>query len=202
MKKRSQFAFTLMEMMVTLSIAAVVMTLAIPNIQQFIKNNRMTSAANDMLTSLTLARNESIKLQQAVAVCASTNPKVTDPTCTTGSFTSGWVVYVDANNNGLHDTGERVLTGHDALDPVVSAGANNSYLVSYAGTGFAQTSPGGRATTTRIAMCDERHNVLTLGTQSAARAVTISPTGRARVTRDITEVAAVIAAIGSFGNCT
>jgi hypothetical protein len=41
-----------------------------------------------------------------------------------------------------------------------------------------------------------------MGTQSAARAVMINQTGRARVTRDITEVANVITAIGSFGNCT
>lgn len=202
MKRRTQLAFTLMELMVTLSIAAVVVTIAVPNIQKFIKNNKMTGVANDMLTSLTLARNESIKLQQPVAVCASTNPKAADPTCTTGTFTSGWIVWVDVNNNGLHDTGERVLTAEDALDPVISAGANNSFLVSYAATGFAQTNPGGRATSTQMAMCDDRHNVPTMGTQSAARAVMINQTGRARVTRDITEVANVITAIGSFGNCT
>jgi type IV fimbrial biogenesis protein FimT len=162
----------------------------------------MTGAANDMLTSLAIARNESIKLQQPVALCASTNPKTANPTCSVGTFSSGWVVWVDADNNGLHDNGERVVSAHDALETSISAGGNNSYLVSYAATGFAQTNPGGRVTTTQVAMCDERHNTATMGTLSAARAVTINPTGRARVTRDITEIQNVINAIGGFGNCT
>jgi type IV fimbrial biogenesis protein FimT len=202
MKKRTQLAFTLMELMVVLSIAAVIMTIAVPSIQSFIRNNRMTGAANDVLTALAMARNESIKLQQPVAVCASANPKTADPACSVGTFTSGWIVWVDVNNNGLHDNGERVVSAHDALPVSISTGGNNSYLVSYAATGFAQSSPGGRVTTTQIAMCDERHNTATLGTLSAARAVTINPTGRARVTRDITEIQNVINALGSFGNCT
>lgn len=201
MKKRTQLAFTLMELMVVLSIAGIALTLAVPNIQSFLKNNKMTGVANDMLTSLTLARSESIKLQQPVAVCASTTPKAADPACTTGSLTPGWIVWVDVNNNGLRDVGERVLSAHDALDPVVSAGANNSFLVSYAATGFAQTNPGGRVTSTQMAMCDDRHNVATTGTQSAARAITIGQTGRARVTRIVTEITTVITAIGAFGNC-
>jgi prepilin-type N-terminal cleavage/methylation domain-containing protein len=202
MKKRTQLAFTLMELMVVLAIAGVLLTLTVPNIQKFIKNNKMTAVANDMITALALARNESIKLQQPVALCASADAKTANPTCTVGTFSSGWVVFVDVNNNGLHDNGERVVSAHEALDPQISSGGNNSYLVSYAATGFTQTSPGGRVTTTQMAICDDRHNTATLGTLSAARAVTINPTGRARVTRDITEIQNVISAIGSFGNCT
>ena len=202
MKKRTQLAFTLMELMVVLAIAGVLLTLAVPNIQSFLKNNRMTGVANDMLTALTIARSESIKLQQPVAVCASTTPKDPNPTCTVGTFTPGWVVWVDANNNGLHDNGERVIMARESLDPAISAVANNQYLVSYAPTGFTQTNPGGRATTTQIAMCDDRHNTQSLGTQSAARGVNISVTGRARVTRDITEITNIIAVTGTLGNCT
>jgi len=155
-----------------------------------------------MLTSLAIARNESIKLQQPVALCASTNPGAANPTCTVGTFTSGWVVWVDGNNNGLHDNGERVVLSHEALDPKISAGANNAYLVSYAGTGFTQTNPGGRVASTQMAMCDDRHNVATGGIQSAARGVTVNNTGRARVTRDITEITNILVVLGTFGNCT
>lgn len=202
MKKRTQLAFTLMELMVALSVAGVLLTLAVPNIQSFIKNNRMTGIANDMLTALTIARSESIKRQQPVALCASTNPKAANPTCTTGTFSSGWIVWVDANDNGLHDNGEIVITAHDALDPTISAGGNNQYVVSYAVTGFAQASPGGRASTTNIAVCDDRHNTATGGTQSAARGITIGVTGRARVTRILTEISTILGVTGTFGNCT
>jgi type IV fimbrial biogenesis protein FimT len=202
MKKRNQLAFTLMELMVVLSIAGVLLTLAIPNIRNFLKNNKMTGVANDMLTSLAIARNESIKLQQPVALCASTNPKAANPTCTSGTFNSGWVVFVDANNNGLHDAGERIVSVREALDTQISAGADNAYIVSYAATGFTQPSPGGRIASTQVAMCDDRHNTATAGNLSAARGVAINVTGRARVTRDMTEIAAIIAVTGTFGNCT
>ena len=203
MKKRTQSAFTLMELMVVLSIASVILMIAIPNVQSFIKNNRMTGAANDLLTSFALARNEAIKRQVPVAVCASTNPKTATPDCATGTFAS-WIVFVDTNNNGLHDAGEDVISAHDPLDPVISTGADNAYIVSYAATGFAQTAPGGRAATTQVAMCDDRHNTATMGSSqlSAARAVTINATGRARVTRIVAEIGAVIGNIGAFGNCT
>jgi type IV fimbrial biogenesis protein FimT len=202
MKTRTQNGFTLMELMVVLAIAGVMATIAVPNIQNFLKNNKMTGVANDMLTALTVARSESIKLQQPVALCASTNPTAANPTCTTGTFSPGWVVWVDANNNGLHDNGERVITAHEALDTKISAVANNAYVVSYAPTGFTQTNPGGRVATTQIAMCDDRHNTQTLGTQSAARGVTISTTGRGRVTRIITEITNILAVTGTLGNCT
>ncbi len=202
MKKRTQLAFTLMELLVVIAIAGVLVTFAVPNLQNFLKNNKMTGVANDMLTALTIARSESIKLQQPVALCASTNPKAANPSCTVGTFTPGWVVWVDANNNGLHDNGERIIMARDALDPAISAVANNAYLVSYASTGFTQTNPGGRVATTQIAMCDDRHNTQTLGTQSAARGVTISTTGRARVTRILAEITNIIAVTGTLGNCT
>jgi type IV fimbrial biogenesis protein FimT len=204
MNKRTQSAFTLMELLVVLSIAGLILALTIPNLQSFMKNNKMTGVANDLLTSLTLARNEAIKLQAPVAVCASANPKTANPACVTGTFSSGWIVWIDANNNGLHDNGETVISAHDALDPVISSGADNAYLVSYAATGFAQPSAGGRVATTQVAMCDDRHNVNTMGSNqlSAARAVTINTTGRARVTRIVSEIATVITNIGTFGNCS
>jgi type IV fimbrial biogenesis protein FimT len=202
MKKRTQAAFTLMELMVVMSIAGVLLVLTVPNIQSFLKNNKMTGAANDVLTAVTLARNEAIKLQVPVAVCASNNPKAGDgAACSTDAF-SGWIVWVDTDNDGLHQAGERIIAAHDAFDASIATKADNQYIVSYAATGFTQPSPGGRAATTQIAICDDRGNTATGGTQSAARAVTINVTGRGRVTRIIGEISAVIASIGTFGSCT
>ena len=66
--------FTILELMITLTIASVIMALAVPSFRDFIKNSRMSGASNDLLASLQLARTEAIKRRHSVArlcVCQS-----------------------------------------------------------------------------------------------------------------------------------
>src|SRR5262245_52432902 len=62
MKRRNR-GFSLMELMVVLSIAAVVVGIGAPSLTQFLKNNRLTNTANDVLSGIVKARSEAIKLQ-------------------------------------------------------------------------------------------------------------------------------------------
>ncbi len=65
--------FTLIELMVTLAVAAIMLTIAVPSFQEFIGSNRLTSEANGFLTSLNLARSEAIKGNVRVTLCVSSN---------------------------------------------------------------------------------------------------------------------------------
>jgi type IV fimbrial biogenesis protein FimT len=194
---RAQRGFTLMELMVVLAIVGVVMGLAVPNFGIYIRNSRLTGAANDLLSSLTMARSEAIKRQVPVAVCATADPNEATPDCSGGPFTA-WVVWVDADNDWVPDNNadEPVLERHTALDDSLTVQSDNDGRIKYLFTGFAAPVSGGVTPTANVAMCDDRGTGLTVAGVSAARAIRIAATGRARVTKDKTEVETALAAIG------
>jgi len=179
MRRSASKGFTLVELMVTLGVVAILATLVVPNLADFMRNSRLSSGVNDLLHSLNLARTEAIKRQTgSVVVCGSTAPTVANPACTGNTF-SGWFVFVDLNSNWVHDANEPVLEAHAPLDASVTVRTDpNNDIVSYAPTGFANL-PGAAIPTNVLVFCDKR-GVKPLGTLATARALFISGTGRAR----------------------
>jgi type IV fimbrial biogenesis protein FimT len=194
---RAQRGFTLMELMVVLAVVGVIMGLAVPNFGIYIRNSRLTGAANDLLSSVTMARSEAIKRQIPVAVCATADPNEPTPDCSGGPFTA-WVVWVDADNDWVPDNNanEPVLERHTALDDSLTVQSDNDGRIKYLFTGFAAPVSGGITPTANVAMCDDRGTGITVAGVSAARAIRIAATGRARVTKDKAEVETALAAIG------
>ena len=99
---RKQAGFTLIELMVTLSVLAILLAIAVPNYITFIQNARLTGQANDLVTALNYARSEAIKRGVRTTVCS----RGTDSSCA-GAVTwdTGWLVFVDCNFDGVVDTG-------------------------------------------------------------------------------------------------
>ncbi len=177
--------FTLLELMVTLALAAVILSIAAPSFGEFRRNSRLTSAGNDFLAAVQIARSEAIKRQQPVAICPTATPGDPAAGCGAGPW-SAWIVFVDPNNDcvrgGAAETLIRSDSASDRLN-VVSTGS----CISFAGTGFRQTAVQvGQPIATRTVFCDERGLAVQMGTaMSAARGVYVTPTGRSRVTRDV-----------------
>ncbi|HVK53067.1 MAG TPA: GspH/FimT family pseudopilin [Pseudoxanthomonas sp.] len=65
--------FTLLELLVTIAIVAVLATLAIPSFRSIINSNRLTAQANELVTSIQLARTEAIRRNATVQICRSTD---------------------------------------------------------------------------------------------------------------------------------
>ena len=170
---------------VELAIAAVMFGLAIPNMRQFIWNNRMTSTANDLLTAVYRARSESVKRHTQTILCFSADWQADEPACD-GDGSQGWVVFADTDGSGAADKDEEVLLRHGPIPDTIrltSLPDDNAGYVAFNNAGFARNIVLGQALV-GVVMCDQRGNTATTSADySAARGVTISPTGRPRVTR-------------------
>jgi type IV fimbrial biogenesis protein FimT len=95
--------FTLIELMVALSVLAILLTIGIPNLQTFVMNSRLQSQASSLISDLNYARAEAVRLGSPVSVCAS----VTGNSCS-GNLTweTGWIVFNDRNGDGVVDAAE------------------------------------------------------------------------------------------------
>lgn len=201
MKHRSRgFGFTLPELMVVLALAAVILALGAPSFNEFRRNNRLTAVANDFLGAIQVARTEAIKRQVPAAVCPSDNPDASLATCTAGNF-RGWIAFVDVDNNCVRDIASGTPAG--SKEPVLRAGnridsdalkplfeVSKGVCISFGADGFRQNkSVTGKDEATRTVFCDSRGNTNQAGTtQSAARGIEVTQTGRARVTRVTSEI--------------
>jgi type IV fimbrial biogenesis protein FimT len=89
LSKEKNGGFTLFELMVTISVAAVIVSFGVPAFTSFIQNNRATTHTNDLVTALNLARSEATRRGAAVTVCSSTDAS----TCNgDDDWSTGWVV--------------------------------------------------------------------------------------------------------------
>ena len=106
--------FTLIELMVTLTVATILITVAVPGFRTIIQNNRVSAQSNDLLTALTLARSEALKRGVQVSVCSSDDQADCDTVPNT-DWENGWIVFVDDNSDGKKDAGEDIIRVWDGL---------------------------------------------------------------------------------------
>jgi len=101
--------FTMFELIITIAVVALVVALGIPSFQEIIRNNRMTTTVNAMVSALNMARSEAIKQSQRVVVC----PTSDQATCS-NDWNDGWMVFSDADGNGALDNPDELVRAFDA----------------------------------------------------------------------------------------
>jgi len=100
-RTQTQHGVTMLELMITLAIVAILAALAAPSFTGFIADVRQSSMMGELAGDLHLARSESIKRNVRVLVC----PLGAGNTCGVGTdWAVGWVVCYDANDDGICDT--------------------------------------------------------------------------------------------------
>src|SRR5882757_9820117 len=100
--------YTLIELLMTMSVAAIVAMIGVPSFRYVTNSNRIAGEINGLVGDLQLARAEAIKEGRNVTVCISTTGTGCS-TATNAFWQSGWMVFSDPTNVGTYDSGETIL---------------------------------------------------------------------------------------------
>ncbi len=140
--------FTLVELMITLVLAAILLSIGIPSYQSLIQNNRRVTAVNELVSGLHLARNEAFKRNRTVSVCPSADGMICG-----GSWAAGWLVFVNADA----DTPPAVTDGDEIIRYVAAPGRGLPLSVDAASaSGVSYSARGRPLRPVSFAYCDPR----------------------------------------------
>lgn len=163
-----QKGYSLIELMTTIAVASILITVALPGMQNFRMNSRMTGAINELVSTIHLARNTAITTNARVTVCASSN----GDTCESVAWDKGWIAFVDRDSDQFVDDDETVLrSGSEADGLAISSAQYPTFLV---------YRPNGRAMKNTVSensgqftFCDRRG-------EGYAKAIVVDLSGRPR----------------------
>lgn len=119
--KNNVLGVTLVELLVTLSIMAILSAIAIPSFSGLAQDLAISGQVNSMNADVRYARSEAMKRGVNVVLCHSEAPLASDsptsptPACSGTSWRTGWIIFVDNNGNASRDAGELLLRRQEAL---------------------------------------------------------------------------------------
>jgi len=110
--------FTLVELMVTVIIGAILLSVAVPSFTNLIRRNQITTYANEFGTAVNLARSEAIKRATSVSITSNSGT----------NWTQGWTV-------NLVNTGELLRTAPALTgDNTFNSGVNGTIIFNSRGS--------------------------------------------------------------------
>jgi type IV fimbrial biogenesis protein FimT len=177
MLKNNARGFTLLELMVVLAIAGFLLGIGVPAFQAVIADQRSTTATNELVQSLILARSEAIKRGRYVSICKSDD----GASCTNASdWEEGWIIFVNQSSAtpGVVNVDDEVIRAHTAIDGKVNLTTlgNIDNFISFRPVGTTGTTALNFLGTLKL--CDESGN-------TGPRGLLITPSGRVQISRDV-----------------
>ena len=164
---RTQRGITLLELLVTLAIVAILLAAGVPSFRAWVQNQELRGAANRMASDLAYARNAAVDRGARVALCPG------DPRggCRdVPVWEDGWFVFGDDNGDRRWQTDEPLLRAAPLLDGMSIRSSTARRSLSFFPNGSA---PGSNVT---VRLCDDR------GAAHGVQ-VRVALSGRIRVTR-------------------
>lgn len=142
---------TLIELIITLTVIAIISAIAAPSFAEIMADNRQTSQYNQLLTAIALTRSEAIKRGERVSLCQSS----TGNSCTKDSLLwhKGWIVYTDHDQDNNVDIDEEVLLVQQTFGKANSISFGSRTRVAYYPDGLAVGGSNGT-----FLFCDSRGN--------------------------------------------
>ena len=103
--------FTLIELMITIALAAIILSLAGPGFQELVRRNQVRAITDDFYTVFNTARSEAVKRNSQVVLCASS----AGVSCDGATWDSGWLMFIDDDGNGDVNGAEPIVQVGSAL---------------------------------------------------------------------------------------
>lgn len=179
-QQKIQRGFTLIELMVTIVIAAILLTMAVPSYQDFIKRNAVESLQSRFAAAVVTARTEAASRNTTTVLCSTDNGTGCVADTYTGHWNKGWIVFSDANGDGVIDaTKDEILLSYQTSGnypiKLIQDNAAKTELLKFSFTNQGFTKDATRAMAT---FCEPALNT------KYARGLTIERSGRVMKSRD------------------
>jgi type IV fimbrial biogenesis protein FimT len=170
-----QGGYTMMELMMALSVIAILSFIALPGFKYVTSSNRVATEVNGLLGDMLFARSQAVKEGASVTVCISTNGTACAGNAAGGAWQLGWIVFLDTNGNQQVNAGEAVIRVQPAFsgtDTFLSAATFNA--LTFNRMGYAPT---GQPATITISLHDATANT------AWTRCLAITPIGSSTTER-------------------
>ena len=160
--------FTLVELMITVAISGILLSVGIPSFNQTIANGRLTTNINRLVTALNYARSEAVKRNQTVTV--------RKLGANSADWADGWTIFVDLNGDGLNDgANDTLLRQYEAIPA--------NYTLKASGVDRVIYRPSGMSGSSSFVLCDNSDGN-NLPEANTSRLMLINTVGRVRIGSD------------------
>jgi type IV fimbrial biogenesis protein FimT len=162
---KQQKGVTLIELMITVSIVAVILAFVGPSVQSILIKNRMVAEINETSSLIQYARHHAIDEQAQVVICPSTDYSV----CST-DWNDPKIVFIDDDDNSIRGATEELLVTIGATSET-SLMTNTTDIIKFSETGEANLA-------TEILLCHKD------GEAGYARSLSVTLQGRVKMSTD------------------
>lgn len=105
--------FTLVELMVAVSLVAIIAGLGVPSFRGFLERQSVVAQAEVFTSSVRYTRSEAVRSGRTVTMCRSSDPGAASPSCvaasSTNDWSSGWLIFEDLDRDSVVDANETIL---------------------------------------------------------------------------------------------
>jgi len=113
---KSGTGFTVLELMITLSIACILLVAGVPSFQDFSRKQHMKAAVSTLQNDLMMGRSEAVRLNMRVVTC----PGSPDDGCSGGNeWSGGWIVFDDENADRQRQANEAIVRQGQEIENLI-----------------------------------------------------------------------------------